>query len=67
MTTPAFRAVAAQGRRLTMLASSAGAALRHHLPGIDEALVYEAARSVIGRMCADPPAAHAVESCRRAH
>lgn len=44
MTTPAIRALRASGqdRRLTLLASRAGAALGPHLPDLDDVLVYDA-------------------------
>lgn len=44
MTTPAFRALkeARPGRRLTLLASGAGAAVARHVPEIDDVIVYRA-------------------------
>jgi lipopolysaccharide heptosyltransferase II len=43
MTTPAIAALKGHpGRRVTLLASPAGAALRNHLPALDDVLVYEA-------------------------
>jgi ADP-heptose:LPS heptosyltransferase len=44
MCTPAFRALkeSLPGRRLTLLTSSAGAALRDHLPELDEVIDYAA-------------------------
>lgn len=43
MTTPAITAVArAPGRRVTLLASRAGAAVRNHVPGLCDVLTYDA-------------------------
>ena len=43
MTTPAIAALKCRaGRQVTLLASPAGAALRNHLPAIDDVLVYDA-------------------------
>jgi lipopolysaccharide heptosyltransferase II len=42
MTTPAVRALKQSGRRITLLASSAGAAIARLVPVIDEVIVYDA-------------------------
>jgi len=42
MTTPAFRACAAPGRRLTLLASAGGAAISGHVDSVDEVIVHAA-------------------------
>lgn len=54
MSTPAMRALHEQrpGRRLSLLASPAGAALLPHLPFIDDALVYDAPWVKNGRAAA---------------
>lgn len=58
MCTPAMRALRAQHpeRRLTLLTSSAGAALAPHLPEVEAVLVYEAPWMKSSN--ADPPARH---------
>lgn len=62
--TPAMRALRAQGpeRRLTLLASRAGAALAPHLPDVDAVLAYEAPWMSKGAAVA--PASH-IESIAR--
>ena len=42
MTTPALRALKADGRRITLLTSPSGAAIARLVPEVDEVLVYEA-------------------------
>lgn len=42
MTTPAIRALAAPGRRITLLTSPAGAPIAEMIPEVDEVLVYDA-------------------------
>jgi len=60
MTTPAFRACAAPGRHLTLLASAGGAAVRGRLDSVDD-VIEHAASWVKG---ADPGAPHGLQDRR---